>query len=489
MLQPENEVCVPDTRLGCVDGAGTRAAPPGSFEPRHLATLRVELARAMRPRLGGTVESCAGALVRARGLLGRVGIGDLCRIERHGDPTATSLPPFEAERAILAEVVGFDADGVRLLPYEEPTGIGYRARVAVDPDLPVLAPDRSWLGRVLDPLGRPLDGGGPLAPGPRSCPVMGRALPAQHRALLGPRLALGVRALDLFTPCREGQRLGIFAGSGVGKSTLLAMIARRTSADALVIGLVGERGRELGELLEHTLGPVGRARSVVVVATSDQPAMMRRRAAYVAMTIAEALREEGLSVLLLLDSVTRFAMALREIYLAAGEPPTSKGYPPSAFAELPRLLERAGPGTGRGSITALVSVLVEGDDTNDPIADTVRGILDGHVVLDRKIAEQGRFPAVDILRSVSRVAPACYTPEERASVTRARGLMARWADMAELVQLGAYRGGTDPELDAAIRLRPALERLLAQAPDDPVSDEPPFAALARILAEVGANAS
>lgn len=489
MLQLQNEVTTLDTREGCAQVAGTPGARPVSIEQRRVAALRAELERALRPRLGGTVESCAGVLVRARGLLGRVGIGELCRIERHADPTAAALPTFDPDRAILAEVVGFDADGVRLLPYEEPTGIGYRARVAIDPDLPTLAPDRSWLGRVLDPLGRPLDGGGPLPSGPLSLPVMGRALPAHHRALLGPRLVLGVRAMDLFTPCREGQRLGIFAGSGVGKSTLLAMIAQRTSADALVIGLVGERGRELAELLEHTLGPAGRARSVVVVATSDQPAMMRRRAAYVAMTVAEALREEGLSVLLLLDSVTRFAMALREIYLAAGEPPTSKGYPPSAFAELPRLLERAGPGTGRGSITALVSVLVEGDDTNDPIADAVRGILDGHVVLDRRIAEQGRFPAVDILRSVSRVAPACYTSEERASIVRARALMARWAEMAELVQLGAYRAGTDPELDAAIRLRPALERLLAQAPDEPANEESPFAALARILAEVGASAT
>ncbi len=209
--------------------------------------------------------------------------------------------------------------------------------------------------------------------------------------------------------------------------------------------------------------------------------MMRRRAAYLAVTVAEALRDRGLSVLLLIDSVTRFALALREIYLAAGEPPTTKGYPPGVFAELPRLLERAGPGASRGSVTALISVLVEGDDTNDPIADTVRGILDGHVVLDRRIAESGRFPAVDVLKSVSRVAPGCYAPDERALIARARALLARWSEMAELVQLGAYRPGSDPELDEAIRVRPALEALLAQAPDDEIGPESPFAALARIL--------
>lgn len=420
-------------------------------------------------------------LVRADGLLGRVGTGDTVRIERRAGMQPDCPPPFDRDHSILAEVVGFDPDGVRLLPYEEPVGIGYRARVALDPDVPTVAPDPRWLGRVVDALARPLDGLGPLPIGPRPYRVLAPAIEAQRRALLGPRLELGVRALDLFVPCREGQRLGIFAGSGVGKSTLLAMIARRTTAQALVIALVGERGRELNELLEHTLGRDGRARSTVVVATSDQPAMMRRRAAYLAVTVAEALRDRGLSVLLLVDSLTRFAMALREIYLAAGEPPTSRGYPPSVFAELPRLLERAGPGASSGAVTALISVLVEGDDTNDPVADTTRGILDGHIVLDRRIAEAGRFPAVDVLKSVSRVAPGCYAPDERAAVARARALLARWAEMADLVQLGAYRAGSDPELDEAIRVRPALEALLTQAPDDAPWPEPVFAALARIV--------
>lgn len=472
VLQPKNELASENTRQSCGAEGGDLAA--------RLAALRAELARSGRPLVGGRVASCTGTLLRAHGLLGHVGIGDLCRIERQARASSPSRP-FDRERSILAEVVGFDADGVGLLTYEEPVGIGHRARVAIDPELPTIAPHESWLGRVVDPLGQPLDGRGPLPTGSRAYPIQSRAMAAERRALLGPRLALGVRVLDLFTPCRAGQRLGIFAGSGVGKSTLLAMIARQTAAQALVIGLVGERGRELNELLEHTLGPNGRARSVVVAATSDQPAMMRRRAAYLAVTVAEALRDRGLSVLLLLDSVTRFAMALREIYLAAGEPPTSKGYPPGVFAELPRLLERAGPGDGAGTVTALVSVLVEDDDPNDPIGDAVRGILDGHVVLDRRIAEAGRFPAVDVLKSISRSAPGCYAPWERAAVARARALLARWSEMAELVQLGAYRPGSDPELDEAIRIRPALEALLAQAPDEPPRPEPPFEALARIL--------
>ncbi len=482
-MQPKHVKEANDTRKSCnrmVGQPSTALLPDDS-----LAALRAALEPLARPRFGGTVVGCSPTLVEALGLSGRVGIGDLCRIERSRETTRRST---SAQRAsVLAEVVAIDRERVRLVPYDEPTGIGVGARVAVDADLPVLAPDRSWLGRVLDALGQPIDGRGPLPQGQRLYPVRGRPPAASERALLGPRLELGVRALDLFTPCRRGQRLGIFAGSGVGKSTLLAMMAARSKADALVIGLIGERGRELGEWLEHTLGETGRQRSVVVVATSDEPAMMRKRAAQVAMTVAEGLRDQGLSVLLLLDSVTRFAMALREIYLAAGEPPTSKGYPPGVFAELPRLLERAGPGSGPGSITALVSVLVEGDDTNDPIADAVRGILDGHILLDRRIAEAGRFPAVDILKSVSRAALGVYTPEERALVARARTLMARWEEMAELVQLGAYRAGSDPLLDEAIRVRPAIEQLLTQAPDEPPSNESPFALLARALGQAWAR--
>jgi flagellum-specific ATP synthase len=258
--------------------------------------------------------------------------------------------------------------------------------------------------------------------------------------------------------------MGIFSGSGVGKSTLLSMLARNSDADAIVIGLIGERGREVKEFIEDDLGEDGLARSVVVAATSDEAPLVRRQAAYVAMTVAEQLRDSGLNVLLLMDSVTRFAMAQREIGLSAGEPPASKGYTPTVFAELPRLLERAGPGPdGSGTITGLFTVLVEGDDHNEPVADAVRGILDGHIVLERAIAERGRFPAINILKSVSRAMPACNTEEEQKLVLRARQPLTIYEDMAELIRLGAYKAGTNPEVDNAVRLYPALEAFLAQS--------------------------
>jgi flagellum-specific ATP synthase len=448
----------------------------------ETASLVGMLEAVRRVRMGGYVTGCAGGVIAASGLHGRAAIGDICLIERGRpkDRAASSL--FIEEASIMAEVVGFGDGGTRLVAYEEPQGIVQGARVALEAQMGTLRPDLGWRGRVLDAMGRPIDGGPPLPQGARAYPIQARGIAAEKRRGLGPRLELGVRALDLFTPCCEGQRMGIFAGSGVGKSTLLSMITRGSGADALVIGLIGERGRELHDFLEHTLGAEGRARSIVVAATSDQPAMLRRRAAYVTLTIAEQLRDQGLRVLCLIDSVTRFAMALREIYLAAGEVPTSRGYPPSVFAELPKLLERAGPGDGAGSITGLFAVLVEGDDTNEPISDTVRGILDGHVVLDRAIAEGGRFPAIDPLRSVSRSAPGCYRPEEWALVREARRLMRLHADMTELIRLGAYRSGSNAELDRAIAVRPALEAILEQAVGEQASSEQAFATLAAALA-------
>jgi flagellum-specific ATP synthase len=308
---------------------------------------------------------------------------------------------------------------------------------------------------------------------------------ATTRARLGDRLDLGVTALNAFATCRAGQRLGLFAGSGVGKSTLLAMLARHTACDVAVLALVGERGREVREFLEDDLGEAGLARSVVVTATSDTPPLMRREAAYAAMTVAEHFRDQGRSVLLLMDSVTRFCLALREIGLSAGEPPATRGYPPSVFAELPRLLERAGPGPerdgGAGQITALFTVLVEGDDHNEPVADAVRGILDGHVVLDRRIGEAGRYPAVDVLRSLSRTVPGCLQPSERDLVRRARGLLASYADMADMVRLGAYKAGTDPAVDEAVALAPRIERALHQGRDAASSLTESFAALAAAM--------
>ncbi len=435
-------------------------------------------------RAGGFVSRCSGGLVSATGLLGRAGVGEICLIESSANPTS---PLFDDQTAIAAEIVGFSEAAVQLVTYGEPRGIGQGARLRLEPDLAVVRPCLAWCGRVLDAMGNAIDGGAPLPSGTRPYAIQARPVAAETRRGLGPRQSLGVRALDLFAPCCEGQRMGIFAGSGVGKSTLLSMIVAGSAADVMVIGLVGERGRELHDFLETTLGESGRARSIVVVATSDQPAMLRRRAAYLTLTVAEYLRDQGLKVLCLMDSVTRFAMALREIYLAAGEVPTSRGYPPGVFAELPRLLERAGPGAGAGSITGLFTVLVEGDDTNEPISDTVRGILDGHVVLDRAIAEGGRFPAVDSLRSLSRTAPGCYAPHERELVREARRLMRLYADMAELIRLGAYRSGANAELDRAIAVQPALERVLQQDASERSTGEQAFVALAEALADVAAG--
>ncbi|HTW28794.1 MAG TPA: FliI/YscN family ATPase, partial [Acetobacteraceae bacterium] len=349
-----------------------------------------------------------------------------------------------------------------------------------------LAVSDRWLGRVIDPVGRPMDGRGPLPPGSEPRPVRAAPPDATTRARLGERLDLGVRVLNGFATCRQGQRLGLFAGSGVGKSTLLSMLARYTQCDVAVLALVGERGREVREFLEDDLGPEGLARSVVVVATSDSSPLMRREAAYTAMTVAEHFRDQGKSVLLLMDSVTRFCTALREIGLSVGEPPATRGYPPSVFAELPRLLERAGPGPllpdgSAGHITAFFTVLVEGDDHNEPVADAVRGILDGHVVMDRRIGEAGRYPAVDVLRSLSRTVPGCLTPAETELVRHARAVLAVHAEMADLVRLGAYAPGTDPKVDEAIRVVPRIEAVLRQGRGETTDLSGTFAALREAL--------
>jgi ATPase FliI/YscN family len=307
---------------------------------------------------------------------------------------------------------------------------------------------------------------------------------------MGGKLDLGVRSINAFLTCCRGQRMGIFAGSGVGKSTLMSMMARNSDADVNVIGLIGERGREAREFIEDTLGEEGLRRSVVVVATSDQASLLRRRAAHMTLAVAEYFRDQGADVLLMVDSVTRFAMAEREIGLAVGEPPASKGYTPSVFAELPSLLERAGPGAaGQGSITGLFTVLVEGDDHSEPVADAVRGILDGHIVLDRSIAERGRFPPINVLKSVSRAMPACNTAPENAVVRRARRLLSVYEEMADLIRLGAYRQGTNPEIDEAIRLHPHLEAFLAQGRQDSGSLDEVYHGLEAILAPAGEPAT
>jgi flagellum-specific ATP synthase len=424
-------------------------------------------------RFEGRVAGVNGLLIEASGPAQAMVLGARCAVQ--------------GPRPTRGEIVGFRNGRALILPFDSMDAIRPGARVLLSPTTPAVRPTRAWLGRVVDAFGAPIDGLGPLPEGSGlGQSIRGDPPPAHGRARVGPRMDLGVRALNTFAACCRGQRMGIFAGSGVGKSVLLSMLARNAAADVIVIGLIGERGREVREFLEETLGPEGLARAVVVVATSDEPAARRRLAAYLAAAIAEHFRDEGDDVLLLFDSVTRFAMAGREIGLAAGEPPTTIGYTPSVFAELPRLLERAGPGPERaglktGSITGLFTVLVDGDDHNEPIADAVRGILDGHIVMERAIAERGRYPAINVLKSISRTMPMCHAQNENALVTSARRALSSYADMEELIRIGAYKAGSSPELDEAIRLRPALEAFLSQGRDEVSTIEASFAALARAL--------
>ncbi len=384
-------------------------------------------------------------------------------------------------RFIPCEVIGFTGDNAVVMPFAGLDGVRRGCRAVIATASGQVRPSRSWLGRVLNAMAEPIDGKGPLTQGRSPMPYRNAPPPAHSRRRVGAPLDLGVRALNTFLTCCRGQRMGIFAGSGVGKSVLLSMLARNVDADVSVIGLVGERGREVQEFLQDDLGAEGLARSVVVVATSDEPALMRRQAAYLTLAIAEYFRDEGDDVLCLMDSVTRFAMAQREIGLSAGEPPTAKGYTPTVFTELPKLLERAGPGVGEGSITGIFTVLVDGDDHNEPIADAVRGILDGHIVMERSIAERGRYPAINILKSVSRTMPKSADPAFLPALTRGRQVMATYADMEELIRLGAYRAGSSPEVDEAIRLHEPLEDFLRQAKDEVSGLSEGYRRLAQIL--------
>ena len=418
----------------------------------------------------GRVAAVRGLLVEIAGIRAPLAIGSRLMIE---SIRGSGIP---------AEITGFAAGKALAMPFSGLDGVGPGCRAWVEATTAAIHPADTWRGRVVNALGEPIDGGGPLPSGSRAMPLRAPPPPAYARRRVGGKLDLGVRALNTFLTCCRGQRMGIFAGSGVGKSVLLSMLARYTAADVTVIGLVGERGREVQEFIEDDLGPEGLARSVVVVATSDESALMRRQAAYTTLAIAEYFRDEGRDVLCLMDSVTRFAMAQREIGLSGGEPPAAKGYTPTVFAELPRLLERAGPGTGAGTISGLFTVLVEGDDHNEPVADAVRGILDGHIVMERGIAERGRYPAINILRSVSRTMPDCNTEEENRSVMAARRLLAAYEDMAEMIRLGAYRAGSDPLVDEAIRYQPVLERFLGQGKRECARLAESHEALAAILA-------
>lgn len=415
-------------------------------------TLAERLAAAVpacRPERLGSVRAVVGLGIDVTGV--EAGVGDLVEV---------STP----EGGVTAEVVAVQPDGVRCMPLAHPVGLraglpvrvtGSRLRVPVGGRL---------LGRVLDGLGRPVDGRGPVE-GAELVDVHGTPPNPLLRGRVREPLGLGVRVLDTLVPAGRGQRFGLFAGSGVGKSSLLSMIARGSEADVVVLALIGERGREVREFLEDDLGAEGLARSVVVVATSDEPALVRLRAAMTATRIAEHYRDQGLDVVLMMDSLTRFCMAQREIGLSAGEPPATRGYPPSTFAMLPRLLERAGPGI-TGSITGIYTVLVDGDDHDEPVADAARSILDGHVVLDRALATAGHFPSVDVLGSVSRVATRVTTEQQRADATTLRRAMAARRDVRDLLDVGAYVSGSNPVVDAALAAWPAVEALLQQRVDD-----------------------
>ena len=417
----------------------------------------------------GRVVGVRGLMVEIAGPIHAMSVGARIVIETGGN------------RFIPAEVIGFSGSNAVVKPFGGLEGVRRGCRAVIATAASQVRPSPGWLGRVINAMGEPIDGKGPLAQGPSPMPYRNSPPPAHSRKRVGHPLDLGVRALNTFLTCCRGQRLGIFAGSGVGKSVLLSMLARNVDADITIIGLIGERGREVQEFLQEDLGDDGLARSVVVVATSDEPALMRRQAAYLTLAIAEYFRDEDKDVLCLMDSVTRFAMAQREIGLSAGEPPTAKGYTPTVFTELPKLLERAGPGTGTGTITGIFTVLVDGDDHNEPIADAVRGILDGHVVMQRSIAERGRFPAINILKSVSRTMPRSADPAYLPVIMRGRQVMATYADMEELIRLGAYRAGSSPEVDEAIRLHEPLEAFLRQAKDEKSALDDGYRQLAQIL--------
>jgi flagellum-specific ATP synthase len=407
--------------------------------------------------VAGRITEVTPSAYRVSGLSAFVRLGDAVAFETEG----LSQP---------GEVVRVDRAGVTVKSFgtrvEARLGAPVRRTKAFS-----FAPDASWKGRVINALGEPVDSLGPLRRG--SHPVHGDAEPpaALRRGRVKGPLRTGVTAIDIFTPICAGQRIGIFAGSGVGKSTLLGMLAACRGFDTVVIALVGERGREVREFIEEALG-ANRARAVTVVSTGDESPMMRRMAPKTAMGIAERFRDAGDEVLLIVDSVTRYAHAARDVALAAGEPAVARGYAPSVFSELPKLLERAGPGLeGQGNITGIFSVLVDGDDHNDPVADAIRGTLDGHIVLDRKIAAQGRYPAIDLLMSLSRLAQHVWTPEQRTLVGRLREMIARFEDTRDLRAMGAYKPGSDGELDQAVGLVPRIYESLVQSPQTGLSED------------------
>lgn len=419
-----------------------------------FAGFRDEINKYDTFRYMGKIEKIVGMTIEASGPT--CNIGDVCRIY------SKDMASF-----VNAEVVGFNKENILLMPYTEIEGIGPGSIVDNTGDKLMLRVGNELIGRIVDATGNPLDGGEqPNCPDTIS--ITGIPVNPFTRPPIKETIELGVKAIDGMLTMGKGQRMGIFAGSGVGKSTLMGMIARKVKADVNVIALVGERGREVREFIERDLGPEGMARSVLVVATSDQPAMMRSKCPLTATAIAEYYMKQGKDVLLMMDSLTRYAMALREVGLSVGEPPIARGYTPSIYSSMPKLLERAG-NFPEGSITGIYTVLVEGDDTNEPIADTVRGIIDGHIILSRKIAAQNHYPAIDILQSVSRLMSEIASPEQKQAAGQLRNLLSLYTNNQDLISIGAYKHGTNPALDEAIRKIDKINEFLMQRVDDSIS--------------------
>ena len=413
----------------------------------RLKSINIQDSFASKPQVSGTLTRVAGLTMEAKGL--KVAVGDRCRIDTKDGP-------------MDAEVVGFNNDLIYLMPTDELKSVTPNASVHPISSRADFPYGSHLLGRVIDGLGNPLDGLGPITSKTATCYVPSRINPMSRRPVKQP-LDVGIRAINSLLTVGQGQRMGLFAGSGVGKSVLLGMMTRGTTADIVVVGLVGERGREVKEFIEEILGEEGRARSIVVAAPADTSPLMRLKACETTLSLAEYFRDQGYNVLLLVDSLTRYAMAQREIALAIGEPPATKGYPPSVFAKLPALVERAGNGgPDQGSITAFFTVLVEGDDLQDPIADSARAILDGHIVLSRELADSGHYPAIDVEKSVSRVMPAVVSDEHMTMARTIRQCMAQYTQSKELISIGAYVRGSDPKIDQAIMIHPHIDAFTQQ---------------------------
>lgn len=397
--------------------------------------------------LQGRIVKMIGLIAEADGL--GVSIGSRCKIQS------------DRGSAIMAEVVGFKDDRVLLMPYGDTRGIRPGSRVTLVDETPHADVGENFLGRVINGMGEPLDGKGSIQ-ATAQYPLYGSHINPLDRRTITKQMDVGVTAVNVMIPLGQGQRVAIMAGSGVGKSVLMGMMTRHTSADVTVIGLIGERGREVKDFIEENLGAEGMKKAVVVAATSDSPALVRMRGAYLATTLAEYFRDQGKNVLLIVDSITRFAMSSRDVGLAAGEPPTSRGYTPSFFAQIPVLLERAGSVMGKGSITGIYTVLVEGDDLNDPVGDTVRSIVDGHIVLSRKLANRGHYPAIDVLQSVSRVMREVSSAEHMALREKTVDIMAVYGDVEDMIAIGAYIDGSDPRIDEAKKVMPMINNFLKQ---------------------------